>query len=84
MLIFEFLDFERMCSNIKWVFSTQDSIQDCIRRWRCDRYCDLYDQPDETEEEAHDRNACERSSRRHTQAWVVWCTEAAAERSNDS
>ncbi len=64
--MFKFLNFERMYLNIKWVFLIQDSIQDCIRRWWCDHYYDLYDQSNETEKEVHSCNACERSSKWHT------------------
>ncbi len=72
--MFEFIDFECMHLNIKWVYLTWDNIQDCIRRWWCDLYYDLYDQSDETEKEAHDCNACERLFRWYTQhsQFVKW------------
>jgi hypothetical protein len=72
--MFEFIDFECMHLNIKWVFLTWDNIQDCIRRWWCDLYYDLYDQSDETEKEAHDCNVCERLFRWYTQhsQFVKW------------
>ncbi len=71
-------------SNIKWVFLIQDSIQDCIRKWWCNHYYDLYNQSDEIEKEVHNHNACEKLFKQHMQVWVIWCTEVVAERSNDS
>ncbi len=61
MLMFKFLNAECMHLNIKWVFLTQNNIQDCIRKWWCDYYYDLYYQSDETEKEVYDCNVYERS-----------------------
>ncbi len=51
--------------NIKWVFLIQNNIQDCIKKWWCNYYYNLYDQSDETEKEVHNYNVCKRSFKQH-------------------
>ncbi len=81
--MFEFLDFKRMYLNIKWVFLTQDSIQDCIRKWQCDCYCNLYNQSDETEKEAHDHHKSRKVYEWYLKVWVFWYTKAHVKRDHD-